>query len=204
MFRMHILTSIYKCVQVTSSQPRFSIFAYIYQQVHTNLCKQLHSGLNNQFLHAYIYKYIQVCASDSILAFISNSCMQMFTSSYKCVQATSIWPKLPISACIYLQAHTKVCKRLLSCLNYYVLHSFIEKSKTIEYQTPGPAFGIQDLSGLTTLVFAGFLLGFGICLLVCLVWVWCACFFACCRYRVCYFLGFNAGDREHGGPGLGG
>ena len=141
-------TSLYKCVQVTSSQPRFPIFAYIYLQVHTNLCKQLHSGLNNQFLHAYIYKYIQVCASDSILAFNSNSCMQISTSSYKCVQATSIWHKLPCFAyiyrqvytnvyksqhklpifwCIYLQVHTNVCKWFHPGLNNLFLHANIYK-----------------------------------------------------------------------------
>ena len=104
----YVYKFIQMCTNVTSSQPIFPIFAYIYLQVHTNLCKQLHSGLNNQFLHAYIYKYIQVCASDSILAFNSNSCMQISTSSYKCVQATSIWHKLPYFACIYRQVYTNV------------------------------------------------------------------------------------------------
>ena len=121
---MHMSTSLYKCVQVTSSQPRFPIFAYIYLQVHTNLCKQLHSGLNNQFLHAYIYKYIQVCASDSILAFNSNSCMQISTSSYKCVQATSIWHKFSCFACIYQQVYANVYKWLYPRINYQFFDAY--------------------------------------------------------------------------------
>ena len=63
------------------------------QQMCTNQYKQVQSTLNYQFLHAYVYKFIQMCTSDFIPAYISNFCIHIPTSSYKFVQATSFWPK---------------------------------------------------------------------------------------------------------------